>query len=279
MPGTVPAEFVSLAHRLADAAGEIQRRWFRMPVAVDTKPDRSPVSIADREAEAVMRELIEASFPDHGILGEEHGRARTDAEHVWVLDPIDGTKSFLCGRPLFATLIGLLQEGRPILGVIDQAILGERWLGVAGAATRFNGRVCRTRACTRPAEALLSCTSPQMFRDAGERAAFERVLAGVRQAVWGGDGYGAGLLALGFVDLVIEADLEPYDVLPLVPIVEGAGGRLTDWAGRPPALDSDQRMVAAATPALHAHTLDLLRGSGAAAPSPAGVDGADPSEV
>lgn len=257
----VHPELVTLAHRLADAAGEIQRRWFRTPVAVDTKADRSPVTIADREAEAVMRELIEASFPDHGILGEEHGRARTDAEHVWVLDPIDGTKSFLCGRPLFATLIGLLHEGRPVLGVIDQAILGERWLGVVGAPTLFNGEVCRTRACARPAEALLSCTSPQMFRDAGERPAFERVLAGVRQAVWGGDGYGAGLLALGFVDLVIEADLEPYDVLPLVPVVEGAGGRLTDWAGRPPGLGSDQRMAAAGDARLHARVLELLQGS------------------
>lgn len=261
LAAAVHPEFVTLAHRLADAAGEIQRRWFRTPVAVDAKADRSPVTIADREAEAVMRELIEATFPEHGILGEEHGRARTEAEHVWVLDPIDGTKSFVSGRPLFGTLIGLLHGGRPVLGVIDQAILGERWLGVAGAPTLCNGRVCRTRSCGEPGRALLSCTSPQMFHAPAERAALERVLASVRQAIWGGDCYGAGLLALGFVDLVIEADLEPYDVLPLVPVVEGAGGRLTDWAGRPPGLASDQRMVAAGDARLHARILELLQGS------------------
>lgn len=260
MAATVPPELVAFAHRLADAAGEIQRRWFRTPVAVDTKPDRSPVTIADREAEAVMRELIEAHRPGHGILGEEHGRARLEAEHVWVLDPIDGTKSFVCGRPLFGTLIGLLEAGRPVLGVIDQAILGERWLGVAGAPTLMNGRPCRTRACAEPGAALLSCTSPQMFREPAERAGFERVLGRVRQAIWGGDCYGCGLLALGFVDLVIEADLEPYDVLPLVPVVEGAGGRLTDWQGRAPGLGSDQRMVAAGDPLLHARILGLLAG-------------------
>jgi len=257
----VPGTLVAFAHRLADAAGEIQRRWFRTPVAVDSKPDSSPVTIADREAEAIMRELVARHRPEDGILGEEHGRERLEAEWVWVFDPIDGTKSFVSGRPLFATLIGLLHEGRPVLGVIDQAILGERWIGAAGGPTLFNGRACRTRPCPDLSSALLSCTSPQMFESAAERAAFERVLGRVRQAIWGGDAYASGLVASGFLDLVVEADLEPYDVLPLVPVIEGAGGRLTDWEGRSPGLGADQRMVVAGDPRLHERAIAALAGS------------------
>jgi len=257
----LPSEFVAFAHRLADAAGEIQRRWFRKRLDVEAKADSSPVTIADREAEAIMRELVERCYPDHGILGEEHGRARLDAEWVWVLDPIDGTKSFVCGRPLFATLIGLLHEGRPVLGVVEQAVLGERWIGARGHATSWNGRPCRTRARAELGEAMLGCTSPQMFARPGERAAFERVLGRVRQAIWGGDGYGAALVALGTLDLVIEAALEPYDVLPLVPVIEGAGGRVTDWEGRSPDLSSGQRMIVAGDPRVHAQARALLAGS------------------
>ena len=256
----LPSEFVAFAHRLADAAGEIQRRWFRKRLDVEAKADSSPVTIADREAEAIMRELVERCYPDHGILGEEHGRARLDAEWVWVLDPIDGTKSFVCGRPLFATLIGLLHEGRPVLGVVEQAVLGERWIGARGHATSWNGRPCRTRARAELGEAMLGCTSPQMFARPGERAAFERVLGRVRQAIWGGDGYGAALVALGTLDLVIEAALEPYDVLPLVPVIEGAGGRVTDWEGRSPDLSSGQRMIVAGDPRVHAQARALLAG-------------------
>ncbi len=256
----VPGTLVAFAHRLADAAGEIQRRWFRTPVAVDSKPDSSPVTIADREAEAIMRELVARHRPEDGILGEEHGRERLEAEWVWVFDPIDGTKAFISGRPLFATLIGLLHEGRPVLGVIDQAILGERWIGATGGPTLFNGRACRTRPCPDLSSALLSCTSPQMFESAAERAAFERVLGRVRQAIWGGDAYASGLVASGFLDLVVEADLEPYDVLPLVPVIEGAGGRLTDWEGRPPGLGADQRMVVAGDPRLHERVIAALAG-------------------
>jgi inositol-phosphate phosphatase/L-galactose 1-phosphate phosphatase/histidinol-phosphatase len=255
----LPSEFLAFAHRLAEAAGEIQRRWFRKRLDVEAKADWSPVTIADREAEAVMRDLVERCYPDHGILGEEHGRARLGSEWVWVLDPIDGTKSFVCGRPLFATLIGLLHEGRPVLGVIEQGILGERWVGARGHGTTWNGRPCRTRACPELARAMLGCTSPQMFARRDEKAAFERVLGRVRQAIWGGDAYGAGLVAAGTLDLVVEADLEPYDVLPLVPVIEGAGGRVTDWEGRAPDLSSDQRMIVAGDPRIHAEALPLLR--------------------
>lgn len=249
---------VAFAHRLADAAGEVHRRYFRTPVAVDTKPDQSPVTIADREAEAAIRELLARHHPGHGIWGEEHGQERLDAEHVWVIDPIDGTKSFITGRPLFGTLIALLHRGRPVLGIIDQAILRERWLGVAGRPTTHNGTAVRTRACPGLAQATLCSTSPYLFAEGYERDAFERLARAVKLPLFGGDCYAYGLLAMGFADLVLEADLEPYDYLALVPVIEGAGGRLTDWQGRPLGLSSDGRVLAAGDDRAHAQALALL---------------------
>ena len=142
-----PADLMPFAHRLADAAGEVLRRYFRTPVAVERKADLTPVTVADREAERVMRAMIRDAYPGHGVDGEEYGAERADAELVWSLDPVDGTKSFVTGRPLFGTLVGLFRAGRPALGVIDQCILGERWAGVAGQPSRWNGAPIRTRAC------------------------------------------------------------------------------------------------------------------------------------
>jgi len=251
-------EFEGLAHRLADAAGAVQRRYFRTPVAVDTKADASPVTAADREAEAVMRELIGAAYPGHGILGEEHGRERLDAEFVWVLDPIDGTKSFITGRPLFGTLIALAHAGRPVLGVIDQSILAERWVGLAGEGTWWNGRPARTRACGSLADATLFCTSPKMFKAPAEAEGFAAVESAVRLPMYGGDCYAYGLLASGFADLVVEANMAPYDYMALVPVVEGAGGRITDWHGGPLGFESSGQTVAAGDGRVHAEALALL---------------------
>jgi len=252
------AEFEALAHRLADAAGEVQRRYFRTPVTVETKADQSPVTVADREAEAVIRDLIRAAYPDHGVYGEEHGAERTDAELVWCIDPIDGTKSFITGRPLFGTLIALVEAGRPVLGVIDQAILRERWVGVAGVGTVWNGRPARTRACPALSQATLFATSPRMFATPEERVGFAAVEAAVRLPMYGGDCYAYGLLAAGYADLCVEASLEPYDYMALVPVVEGAGGRLTDWRGGPLGFVGDGRVVAAGDERTHAEALTLL---------------------
>jgi inositol-phosphate phosphatase/L-galactose 1-phosphate phosphatase/histidinol-phosphatase len=202
------------------------------------------VTVADREAEAAMRDLIAETFPGHGIYGEEHGQERLDAEFVWVLDPIDGTKSFITGRPLFGTLIALVHAGRPILGLIDQAILGERWLGTAGNGTSHNGRPIRVRSCPRLEDAVLLTTSPDLF-EPEERAAFTRVHERVRLPLYGGDCYGYGQLALGFVDLVIEAGLAPYDFMALAPVIEGAGGELTDWQGQALHMGSSGQVIAA----------------------------------
>jgi inositol-phosphate phosphatase / L-galactose 1-phosphate phosphatase / histidinol-phosphatase len=251
--------FLALAAELADAAGAAIRPAFRTPLTVDDKPDLTPVTAADRAAEAAMRRLIETRFPDHGIVGEEYGPLREAAEFVWVLDPIDGTKSFISGVPLFGTLIALTRRGRPLLGVIDQPISRERWVGAIGRATTLNGAPIRCRACPRLAAATLFATTPDMFRGAAA-AAFGRLKAAVKLVRFGADCYAYGLVAAGFVDLVVEADLKPYDFCPMVAIVEGAGGVASDWQGRPLGLVSDGRVAIAGDRRAHAAALALLDG-------------------
>ena len=246
-----PDAFVALAETLADAARPIAMRYFRSRLAVEAKDDLSPVTIADREAEAAMRALIEDAYPAHGILGEEHGSARIDAEYVWVLDPIDGTQSFVTGKPLFGTLIALARGGRPILGVMDVPALGERWVGAAGRATTFDDAAVSVRVCPDLADAWLYATSPHMF-PAGDFQAFEGLRKQCRRTVYGAECYAYGLLAGGHVDLVVESTMQPYDYAALVPIVEGAGGVISDWNGRPLTLASDGRVLAAGDPGLHA---------------------------
>ncbi len=251
--------FLTLALRLADAAGAEVRPHFRRPLVVDDKPDLTPVTAADRAAEAAMRALIEAHCPDHGIIGEEFGRVREEAEFVWVLDPIDGTKSFISGVPLFGTLIALTQRGHPILGIIDQPISRERWVGATGRPTMFNGAPIHCRACPALAGGTLFATAPDMFKG-DDRAAFARLSAAVKLVRFGADCYAYGLVAAGFVDLVLEASLKPYDFCAMVPIVEGAGGVATDWRGKALDLVSDGRILVAGDRRAHLAALALLDG-------------------
>jgi inositol-phosphate phosphatase/L-galactose 1-phosphate phosphatase/histidinol-phosphatase len=252
-----PAEFITLAARLADASGAVIRRYFRRRIAVDDKPDQSPVTIADRDAEAAIRDLIRSSYPQHGILGEEHGTDRVNAEWVWTVDPIDGTKAFITGKPMFGTLIGLARNGRPVLGLMDQPVTHERWIGAVGHPTLFNGDVATTRACRALDHAMLNSTSPDMF--VGEdRTAFARLAGTVKHSLYGGDCIAYGLLACGFIDLVVEAGLKPWDFCALAPIVEGGGGKMTDWRSRPLQLGSDGRVVAAGDAAVHSLAVDRL---------------------
>ena len=256
-----PPQYVELAMALADAAANVARHYFRTPVAVEDKADRSPVTIADREAEAVMRRLINQAHPEHGILGEELGPERTSADWVWVLDPIDGTRAFITGKPSFGTLIALLHQGRPVLGVIDQPILRERWLGVHGRATTLNGQPIRVRPCPELRLAALYATAPEMFTG-DERPVWEALRAQVKLPRYGADCYAYGLLAAGFVDLVVEASLQPYDILALVPVIEGAGGITSDWQGRPLTLDNagGGRAIAAGDARMHKAALAVLNG-------------------
>jgi inositol-phosphate phosphatase/L-galactose 1-phosphate phosphatase/histidinol-phosphatase len=249
--------FLELALSLADAAAAVIRPYFRQPIAIDDKPDRSPVTAADRDAERAMRSSIEKRFPDHGILGEEFGPSREDAEFVWILDPIDGTKSFISGVPLFGTLIALTRAKRPILGIIDQPISRERWVGAAGRRTTFNGEAVRCRACPELAGATLFATTPDMFTGA-DAAAFARLSSAVKLTRFGTDCYAYGLLASGFIDLVLEASLQPYDFCAMVPIVEGAGGVATDWRGDELGLGSDGRVLVAGDRRAHEAARALL---------------------
>lgn len=239
-----PSRHLDLACRLADAAGEVVRRYFRRRFAVESKSDLSPVTVADREAEAAMRAILAREVPDHGIIGEEHGRAGGADGPVWVLDPIDGTKMFVTGRPMFGTLVALLLDGQPVLSVIDQPITGDRWVGCRGLGAFFNGRRMRARYRGRLQGFAGSTTSPEMFATAAERAAFAALRERAAFWVWGGDCIGYALIASGFSDLVLEARLEVYDYLPLVPVLEEAGACIGDWQGRPLALGSDGHVLA-----------------------------------
>jgi inositol-phosphate phosphatase/L-galactose 1-phosphate phosphatase/histidinol-phosphatase len=252
--------FLALATDLADAAGAAIRPYFRRSLTVEDKPDLSPVTVADRAAEAAMRRLIAARFPDHGIIGEEYGRERDDAAFVWVLDPIDGTKSFISGVPLFGTLIALAQRGRPILGIIDQPISGERWVGLRGRPSLFNGAAARCRSCDSLATATVYATSPDMFCG-DDAAAFARVAGAAKLVRFGADCYAYGLVALGCIDIVIEASLKPYDFSAMLPIVEGAGGVATDWQGASLTLASDGRVLIAGDRRTHEAALALLTAS------------------
>ena len=248
---------VALAEQLADAARPIAKHYFRSDVAIDDKPDASPVTVADREIEARLRKRIEETFPDHGIIGEEHGASREGASFVWVIDPIDGTKSFVTGKPLFGTLIALLRDGVPAIGIIEMPALAERWVGVVGRATMFNGRPVSTRACEKPSEAWIYATSPHMFTGA-DAGAFDRLRSHCKAAVFGADCYAYGLLANGTVDLVCEASMQSFDYCALVPVVQGAGGTITDWQGAPLGLGSDGRILAAGDARAHTAAMRLL---------------------
>jgi len=259
-----PDAFLALAGRLADAARAIARRHFREPLPVEDKADDSPVTRADREAETAMRELIAAAHPGHGIHGEEFGVSNPGAEFVWVLDPIDGTKRFITGNPLFGSLIALLQGGRPVLGLIDMPILGERWTGATGHATTFTDqagtRGARVRACAGLATATVLATSPDMFKGA-DGPAFRRLHGAAKLTLYGGDCFNYGLLTSGFADIVVEASLAPYDYLAHAPIIAGAGGVMTDWQGRPPGLQSDGRVLCAGDRRCHDEAISLLHGA------------------
>ena len=251
---------VELAHRLADAAGAAIRPLFRARYEIETKSDASPVTEADRAAEAAMRRLLDAEVSRDGIIGEEYGVKDSGSGRTWVLDPIDGTRAFIAGRPIFGTLIALLEDGWPVMGIIDQPIGRERWLGVTGRPTSFNGQAVETRRCRELSQALLATTSPHLFGE-DEAHRFMHLVSAVApgtQPIYGGDCYNYGLLASGHVDIVVESGLKIYDFAALVPVVEGAGGRMCDWAGDPLDADSAGDVIAAGDPARIDDILEAL---------------------
>lgn len=257
MTNPKPEEFIPFIEQLATVSGEIIRQYYRKDVPYEVKEDASPVTLADREVERNVRALIRSSFPEHGIIGEEFDPVNENAEYVWVLDPIDGTKSFMIGRPIFGTLISLLHKDTPILGVIDQPILGERWTGVKGFATNLNYDPIETRACTELKDAVLCTTSPNLFKGQDFKK-FDKIRKTAHYVVYGGDCYSYGLLARGSVDVVIETGLKPHDFCAFRPIIEGAKGIVTDWQGNPLTRHSDGRVLACGDKKTHAEIVEIL---------------------
>ena len=258
-----PVDFSAFVDDLAARSGAAILPFFRSAIASRDKSDGAafdPVTEADHAGEVAMRQWIKRAFPEHGIIGEEYGEDRPDAEFVWVLDPIDGTKSFICGMPTWGTLIGLLHGGRPVFGMMHQPFTRERFSGDgAGASYRgSNGeRELRVRACADLSGATLATTSPLLL-PGDHLDAFRRVEAKVRLSRYGGDCYAYCMLAAGHVDLVIESGLKPYDIVALIPIVTGAGGVVTNWEGGDAAAGG--AIVAAGDARLHRQALDLLHG-------------------
>ncbi|SFG96674.1 histidinol-phosphatase [Methylobacterium gossipiicola] len=247
---------------LASESGQAILPFFRAAFGIDDKGHGGtfdPVTEADRAAEVILRGLIRRSFPTHGILGEEFGSENLDAECVWVLDPIDGTRAFMAGLPTWGTLIGLARNGVPVRGLMHQPYLGERFSG-DGATARLRSargeRILRTRRGTDLRHALLATTDPRLFGDGSEREGFAALESAVRLSRYGTDCYAYCMLAAGQIDLVVEAGLKPYDIVALIPIIEGAGGVVTTWDGGSAA--GGGRIVAAADEALHAEALRLL---------------------
>lgn len=257
------SELIAFANRLADTAGDIVRGYHaKEHTEIEVKEDGSPVTVADKECERRLRELIRATYPEHGIIGEEFGVERGDAEYVWILDPIDGTKSFIPRVPLYGVLFGLLHRGRPVIGVIDQPVLRERVVG-DGEITLFNGKPSRVRECASMKDALLLTTDIGNVRKAHGEAGFRRLedACGIFRT-WG-DCYGHLMLAAGRADIMADPMLNPWDLLPLIPILEGAGAKVTDWQGRDPLAGTPMngsRGVVVAHPALHASVLAKLNG-------------------
>jgi myo-inositol-1(or 4)-monophosphatase len=252
--------FVAFVDQLAAVSGRAILPFFRTSLAIDNKQPGGfdPVTAADRAAENAMRAMIRSNFPDHGIIGEEYGDERADAEYVWVLDPIDGTKSFINGMPIWGTLIGLMRFGEPVFGMMNQPFIAERFTG-DGSGAHYRGpageRDLRTRHCAALGEARLSTTSP-LLMNAADRAAFAGVEQAVQLSRYGGDCYGYCMLAAGHIDLVIETELKPHDIQPLIPIITGAGGVVTTWENGPP--HNGGRIVAAGDKRVHQAAIELL---------------------
>ena len=260
------SEYLKFANELADASGKVIRKYFRSKMTVEDKADESPVTVADRLAETVIREMISKKFPDHDVLGEEHGYQQTGSRWKWVLDPIDGTRSFISGMPIFGTLISLLENDVPQFGIIDMPILSERWVGQKEKTCLFYPSQADKKpvSCTvsnqqKIEKAILYSASPAMF-NSSQKPYFDQIAAQAKLVRFGGDCYSYGLLASGYIDLVVEANLKIYDVMALIPVVEAAGGMITDWQGRNSfGTEWDGCLVAASSQELHLQAMGLLQ--------------------
>jgi len=260
MAYTCPQEFIDIAHQLADAARPIALKYFRSEnLPVEHKTDNTPVTLADKEIEAEMRRILAAARPQDGIFGEEEGHSNTEAEYTWILDPIDGTKAFSTGRPNFGTLIALHHKTHGlVLGLSDQAVTKDRWFSTQNAVSLWNGKTIKTRNTKKLKDAIFACTDPLRLPE----RVFNLVTAirqNVRMTVYGGDCLNYSLIASGFIDVTVEARQQLYDIAPFVPIIENAGGKITQLNGKPIGFQNDDLILAASSPELHQHVLEMMQ--------------------
>ena len=261
MTDSIGRDVVEFAHILADAAGEIVRAAARSRRVVHRKADASPVTEIDRAVELRLREMIAAHYPGHGVIGEEFGDDRRGAGQVWVLDPIDGTKAFMAGLPVYGTLIGLARAGRPVLGIIEQPVTRERWTGIDGDGTWYNGERAHAGACRRLSDALV-CTTSHEYYEGEDADAFGRIVSGSRWMVYGGNCLAFAQVACGFVDVALETNVGVYDYCALVPVVENAGGVMTGWRGEPLTIEPAKggRIMASGNRVLHEAAMACVAG-------------------
>lgn len=247
-------ELISYIKYLASGSGNIIKGFFRIPVSIDIKEDNSPVTIADRKAEEFLRESIMKEFPGHGILGEEFGEINPDAEYKWVLDPIDGTKSFICGTPLFGTLIALLKNGLPLIGSINLPILNELVIGDSSRTT-LNDKQVEVRECNKISEAVLLTTDLKSFGQHSYKG-FDSLISKVKMIRGWGDCYGYYLVASGYADIMIDPIMSEWDTMAIIPVIRGAGGIITDMNGDDPVKGTS---IVASSKGIHSEVIKILK--------------------
>jgi inositol-phosphate phosphatase/L-galactose 1-phosphate phosphatase/histidinol-phosphatase len=250
-------QFGAFFDELAEAARVIALKYFRKDLVVDDKEDKTPVTQADREIEQMLRAMIKKKFPSHGLIGEEYGEDDAKAEFVWVIDPIDGTKAFATGCPMFGTIVGLTHDGKPAVGMVDQAFIKERWFGVAGKFCRYNGAPTRVAKQRPLAAARLYSTTPEMF-EGGYEANFDTLRRAVKWTRFGGDCYAYGLVALGWADLVVERKMKIPDIMGLVPLITGAGGYVCNYRGEAITLATDDTTIMASSERLAQDAREIM---------------------
>ena len=251
-------ELISFANHLADEVEPIIKKYFRTKLIIDDKEDESPVTMADKKTELKIRELIEKRYPNHGILGEEFENKNANSEYTWVIDPIDGTRSFIAGHKDFGTLVALLHNKKPIIGIINCPMHGERWVGVEGKKTLMNGSEVSASRVVSLDKSYLNTTGLYFDNDDHFKKGYNKIIKKVRHFRFGGDCYMYGLVASGYIEIVLENTLKPHDYMALIPIIQGAGGEISDKLGNPITLQSDGSVVASANKKLHTQIIEII---------------------